>query len=55
MENAIKNNDYKTKENNELEKEFIKYLENKFKDKTIAIEKINIIDERNEFEKQNRS
>ena len=51
MENAIKNNDYKTKGTDKLEVEFIKYLENKYKDKEININSINIIDERNEFEK----
>jgi len=51
MENAIKNNDYKTKGNDELESKFLKYLENKYKDKNIDINLINIIDERNEFEK----
>ena len=51
MESSIKNNDYKTKGNDELESEFIKYLENKYKDKQIDINTINIIDERSEFEK----
>ena len=50
MENAIKNNDYKTK-GDDLEVKFMKYLENKYKDKEIDINTINIIDERNEFEK----
>jgi len=51
MENVIKNNDYKFKENDEFEKRFMEYLETKYKDKNIDIDKINIIDERNEFEK----
>ena len=51
MENAIKNNDYKTKGTDKLEVEFIKYLENKYKDKEININSINVIDERNEFER----
>jgi len=55
MENAIKNNDYKTKGTDKLEIEFIKYLENKYKDKEIDINSINIIDERNEFEKLKQS
>lgn len=50
MESAIKNNDYKIKGNDELEIKFIKYLENKYKDKNIDVDSINIIDERNEFE-----
>ena len=50
MENAIKNNDYRVKGNDELEIKFIKYLETKYKDKEINIDSINIIDERNEFE-----
>lgn len=52
MENAIKTNDYKVKVNNKLENAFIKYLEKKYKDKNIDINKINIIDERNKFEKE---
>ena len=55
MENAIKKNDYTTKVNNELENAFIKYLEKEYKDKNIDIDKINIIDESNKFEKQNKS
>ena len=55
MENAIKNNDYKTKGTDKLEVEFIKYLENKYKDKEININSINVIDERNEFEKLKQS
>ena len=51
MESAIKNNDYKTKSNDELENRFMKYLEDKYKDKEMDINSINIIDERNEFEK----
>ncbi len=51
MENAIKNNNYKIKDKDDLEKEFMKYLENKYKDKNIDINTINIIDERNYFEK----
>lgn len=51
MEKAIKNNDYKTKDNDELDTKFIKYLESKYKDNNIDITTINIIDERKEFEK----
>ena len=49
MENALKTNDFKIKDNNELE--FMKFLESKYKDKNIDINKINIIDERKDFEK----
>ena len=49
MENAIKNNDFKVKDNNEIE--FMKFLESKYKDKIIDINTINIIDERNNFDK----
>lgn len=49
MENAIKNNDFKSKDNNEIE--FMKFLESKYKDKIIDINTINIIDERNDFDK----
>ena len=49
MENAIKNNDFKAKDNNEIE--FMKFLESKYKDKIIDINTINIIDERNDFDK----
>ena len=53
MESSIKNNEYKTTGKDELETKFIKYLENKYKGKSININTINIIDERNEFEKNN--
>lgn len=49
MENAIKNNDFKAKDNNEIE--FMEFLESKYKDKIIDINTINIIDERNDFDK----
>ncbi len=52
METAIKNNDYRTKSNDKLEIDFMKYLENKYKDKKIDINSINIIDERNGFERK---
>jgi len=51
MENAIKNNNYKIKSNDDLESRFMKYLESRYKDKNIDFESINIIDERNAFEK----
>ena len=51
MENALKNNDYKTNSINELEVKFIKHLESKYKDKEVDMNSINIIDERNEFER----
>lgn len=50
MTNSIKNNDFKTKDNDEVE--FMKFLESKYKDKIIDINTINIIDERNDFNKK---
>ncbi len=52
MEYAIKNNNYKTKNNNDIETNFIKYLENKYKDKDINVDSINIIDERDNYLKE---
>lgn len=49
MENAIRNNDYNLKGNDEFEKSFITHIANKYKDKNIDFKTINIIDERNEF------
>ena len=50
MEKALKCNDYNIKCSNELEIKFMKYLEEKYKDKDINFELINIIDERDNFE-----
>ena len=49
MEYAIKNNDYRFNSKDKLEEEFLKYIENKYKDKDVNIFKINIINEREEF------
>lgn len=50
MEYVLKNNNFKSKDNNELETKFINHLEFKYKDKNINLDSINIIDERNDFE-----
>ena len=49
MENAIKNNDFKAKDNSEVE--FMNFLKSKYKDKNIDIGTLSIIDERKFFEK----
>ena len=49
MENAIKNNNFNTKDNSDID--FMKFLESKYKDKNIDINIINIVDERKDFEK----
>ncbi len=54
METALKTNKYNIKTNDDLEKDFIKYIEDKYKDKEIDIKSINIIDERNNFYKNNK-
>ena len=54
MENAIKDNNYKSKSKDELECIFLKYLQTKYEDKEINIKSINIIDERREFEKKHK-
>lgn len=51
MENALKNHNYDSKCKNELEKSFMKYLQSKYENTDYDIQKINIIDERNQFEK----
>jgi len=51
MEMALKNHDYSSKSKNELEKSFMEYLQMKYANTDYNIQKINIIDERNEFEK----
>lgn len=51
MENALKNNNYKSKSKDNLECNFIKYLQSKYEDKEIDIKNVNIITERKEFEK----
>lgn len=50
MEDAIKNNNYKSKSKDELECNFLKYLQTKYEDKDINIKSINLIDERKEFQ-----
>lgn len=50
MENALKNNNYKTKCKDELEQNFMKYLQKKYENKEYDLQQINIIDERREFE-----
>ena len=49
MESALKNNDFKPKTDDITEIEFLKYLENKYKDKNIDFKSLNIINERDEF------
>jgi len=51
MENALKNNSYKFKSKDRLENSFMKYLQEKYENKTVDIKTINIINEKNEFEK----
>lgn len=51
MEAALKNNNYKSKDRDELENEFMQYLKAKYENKEFDIKKVNIITERNEFEK----
>ena len=53
MESALKNNKYKTKNDDELEQAFMNYLKEKYQDKEVDLNKINIITERNEFLKTN--
>ena len=48
-ENALKNNKFNTKSNNELEISFLNYLKEKYQDKKIDLESINIIQERHNF------
>ena len=50
MADAIKNNNYKSKSKDELECNFLKYLQTKYEDKDINIKSINLIDERKEFQ-----
>ena len=50
MESALKNNNYKSKSNDLLEIAFLKYLQSKYENKEIDLKKINIINERNEFQ-----
>lgn len=49
MENALKNNKFNTKSNNELEISFLNYLKEKYQGKEIDLESINIIQERHNF------
>ena len=49
MENALKNNKFNTKSNDELEISFLNYLKEKYQGKEIDLESINIIQERHNF------
>ena len=49
MENALKNNKFNTKSNDELEISFLNYLKEKYQCKEIDLESINIIQERHNF------
>lgn len=49
MESALKNNDFKPKTDDIMEIEFLKFLENKYKDKNTDFKSLNIINERDEF------
>lgn len=49
MESALKNNDFKPKTDDITEIEFLKFLENKNKDKNTDFKSLNIINERDEF------
>ena len=49
MENALKNNKFNTKSNDELEISFLNYLKEKYQGKEIDLESINIIEERHNF------
>lgn len=51
MENALKNHNFKCKNQDELESSFMQYLKLKYENKEYDIKKINIIKERTEFEK----
>ena len=48
MEYAIKNNDFKAKDDRDIE--FVNFLEKKYKDKNMDVNLVNIVDERAEFE-----
>jgi len=51
METALKNNNFKSKNKDDLEYSFMEYLKLKYENKEYNIKKISIIKERNEFEK----
>ena len=51
MENALKSNNFKSKNKDDLENSFMQYLKLKYENKEYDIKKVNIIKERNEFEK----
>lgn len=51
MESALKNNNFKSKNKDDLEYSFMQYLKLKYENKEYDIKKVNIIKERNEFEK----
>lgn len=55
MENTLKNHKYNSKCKNVLEESFMQYLKTKYENTDFDIEKINIIDERNEFEKNRKN
>ncbi len=50
MENALKNNNFSFKSKNKEEESFMQYLQRKYENKDYDFQKINIIDERKEFE-----
>ncbi len=49
MEQALKDNKFKTKSTNELEQRFMNFLKNKYQDKLVNLDETNIIKERTEF------
>ncbi len=51
METALKNNNFKSKNKDDLEYSFMEYLKLKYENKEYDIKKISIIEERNQFEK----
>jgi len=55
MEYSIKNNNYDLKFKNNLEKSFLAYIENKYKNRNVDLKTINIINERDEFISKNSS
>ena len=49
MEYALKNNDYKLKNKDSLEEQFINYLKSKYENQEIDVANIDIIHERKSF------